>query len=114
MGAVPLNQLISNAVKYRAGQPTLRFFTTEQPNQVRLSVQDNGMGIPPGDLPRIFDKGFTGQNGRAVPGSTGIGLYLCKRLCDKLGIGLTAHSDDTGTTMTLIFPIHEYITGVQG
>ena len=72
------------------------------------------MGIPPGDLPRIFDKGFTGQNGRAVPGSTGIGLYLCKRLCDKLGIGLTAHSDDTGTTMTLIFPIHEYITGVQG
>ena len=109
-----LNQLISNAVKYRAGQPTLRFFTTEQPNQVRLSVQDNGMGIPPGDLPRILNKGFTGQNGRAVPGSTGIGLYLCKRLCDKLGIGLTAHSDDTGTTMTLIFPIHEYITGVQG
>ncbi len=109
-----LNQLISNAVKYRTRHPTLRFFTTEQPKQVRLSVQDNGMGIPPGDLPRIFDKGFTGQNGRAVPGSTGIGLYLCKRLCDKLGIGLTAHSDDTGTRMTLTFPIHEYITGVQG
>lgn len=109
-----LNQLISNAVKYRTGHPTLRFFTTGQPNQVRLSIQDNGMGIPPGDLPRIFDKGFTGQNGRTVPGSTGIGLYLCKRLCDKLGIGLTAHSDDTGTTMTLTFPIHEYITGVQG
>ena len=109
-----LNQLISNAVKYRAGQPALRFFATEQPHQVQLSVQDNGMGIPTGDLPRIFDKGFTGQNGRAVPGSTGIGLYLCKRLCDKLGIGLTAHSDDTGTTMTLTFPINEYITGVQG
>lgn len=109
-----LNQLISNAVKYRTGQPALRFFATEQPHQVQLSVQDNGMGIPSGDLPRIFDKGFTGRNGRAVPGSTGIGLYLCKRLCDKLGIGLTAHSDDTGTTMTLTFPINEYITGVQG
>ena len=109
-----LNQLISNAVKYRAGQSALRFFATEQPHQVQLSVQDNGMGIPSGDLPRIFDKGFTGRNGRAVPGSTGIGLYLCKRLCDKLGIGLTAHSDDTGTTMTLTFPINEYITGVQG
>ena len=109
-----LNQLISNAVKYCTRQPALRFFATEQPHQVQLSVQDNGMGIPSGDLPRIFDKGFTGQNGRAVPGSTGIGLYLCKRLCDKLGIGLTAHSDDTGTTMTLTFPINEYITGVQG
>ena len=109
-----LNQLISNAVKYCTRQPALRFFATEQPHQVQLSVQDNGMGIPSGDLPRIFDKGVTGQNGRAVPGSTGIGLYLCKRLCDKLGIGLTAHSDDTGTTMTLTFPINEYITGVQG
>ena len=81
-----LNQIISNAVKYRTEQPSLRFSTAQKHNQVILSVEDNGIGIPQSDLPRVFEKGFTGQNGRTVHSSTGIGLYLCKRLCDKLGI----------------------------
>ena len=110
-----LNQIISNAVKYRAPQqPALHIFTERSGDQVLLSVADNGIGIPESDLPRIFEKGFTGQNGRTIHSSTGIGLYLCKRLCDKLGIGLSASSaGGSGTTITLAFHINDFITGVQ-
>ena len=50
-----------------------------------LVIEDNGIGIRPEDLPRIFEKGFTGYNGRMDKKSTGIGLYLCRRIMDKLG-----------------------------
>ncbi|MBO5524114.1 MAG: sensor histidine kinase [Roseburia sp.] len=109
-----LNQIISNAVKYRTEKPVLRFFTVRENDRILLSVEDNGMGISESDLPRIFEKGFTGQNGRMIQSSTGIGLYLCKRLCDKLGIGLTAYSEGKGTTITLSFHINDFVTGVQG
>ena len=109
-----LNQLIANAVKYQAGQPVLRFSACRQQDQVVLMVEDNGIGISPADLPRIFEKGFTGQNGRIVHQSTGIGLYLCKRLCEKLGIGISANSEGKGTTISLFFHINDFVTGVQG
>lgn len=109
-----LDQLISNAVKYRTDQPVLHFFTWKENDRVLLSVEDNGIGIPAGDLPRIFEKGFTGENGRRIHSSTGIGLYLCRRLCDKLGIGISASSRGQGTTISLSFPINDFVTGVQG
>ena len=109
-----LNQLIANAVKYQAGQPVLRFSACRQQDQVVLMVEDNGIGISPADLPRIFEKGFTGQNGRIVHQSTGIGLNLCKRLCEKLGIGISAKSEGKGTTISLFFHINDFVTGVQG
>lgn len=109
-----LNQIIVNAVKYRTNQPVLRFYTYKKENQVILSVEDNGIGIPASDLPRIFEKGFTGQNGRIMQQSTGIGLYLCKRLCDKLGIGILAESSSDGTTIRLSFHINCLIHQVQG
>ena len=109
-----LNQLIANAVKYRGKQPLLRFSARRQQDQVVLVVKDNGIGISPADLPRIFEKGFTGQNGRIVQQSTGIGLFLCKRLCDKLGIGISASSVGKGTTISLSFHINDFVTGVQG
>ena len=109
-----LDQLISNAVKYRTDQPVLHFFTWIENDRVLLSVEDNGIGIPAGDLPRIFEKGFTGENGRRIHSSTGIGLYLCRRLCDKLGIGISASSRGQGTTISLSFPINDFVTGVQG
>lgn len=109
-----LNQLIANSVKYRSGQPVLRFSTHRQQDQVVLVVEDNGIGIPPADLPRVFEKGFTGQNGRMVQQSTGIGLYLCKRLCNKLGIGITAESSEQGTAISLAFHINCLIHEVQG
>ena len=109
-----LNQIISNAVKYRSEQPVLHFSTIKANDRIILSISDNGIGIPKSDLPCIFEKGFTGRNGRTGKNSTGIGLYLCKRLCDKLGIGLTAHSENNGTTIALSFQINDFVTGVQG
>ena len=109
-----LNQLIANAVKYRSEQPILHFSASRQQDQVVLVVEDNGIGIPSADLPRIFEKGFTGQNGRTVQQSTGIGLYLCKRLCEKLGIGIIADSSDHGTAISLSFHVNCLIQEVQG
>ena len=109
-----LDQLISNAVKYRIDQPVLHFFAVKENDRVILSVEDNGLGIPQSDLPRVFEKGFTGQNGRTIHSSTGIGLYLCKRLCDKLGIGISASSKGEGTIIFLTFHMNDFVTGVQG
>lgn len=110
-----LNQLIVNAVKYRTAQPILKFYTERQNNQAVLCVQDNGIGIDAGDLPRIFEKGFTGKNGRETgQNATGIGLYLCKRLCDKLDIGISAVSASGGTTIRLSFLMNDFIQRVQG
>lgn len=104
-----LDQLIVNAVKYRSDQPVLRFEVEDLGNRVILCVRDNGIGIPAGDLPRIFEKGFTGENGRAVHSSTGMGLYLCKKLCDKLGIGIDAASDGQGTQLRLVFLRNDFV-----
>lgn len=109
-----LNQIIGNAIKYRIEQPVLHFSAIKTNDRVVLSVSDNGIGIPKSDLPRIFEKGFTGRNGRIGKNSTGMGLYLCKRLCDKLGIGLTAHSESKGTTIALSFQMNDFIIRVQG
>ena len=109
-----LDQIISNGVKYRRARPTLHFFTVKENDKIILSVEDNGIGIPQSDLPRVFEKGFTGQNGRRIHSSTGIGLYLCKRLCDKLGIGISVNSQGKGTILSLSFPINDFINGAQG
>ena len=61
--------------------------------QKRLFVTDTGIGISPEDLPRIFEKGYTGYNGRLDKKSTGIGLYLCKTAADRLGHKLLAYSE---------------------
>ncbi len=108
-----LNQMIVNAVKYRAGSPTIRFFAEHTGSEVSLCIADNGIGIPASDLPRIFEKGFTGENGRSTSqAATGMGLYLCKRLCDKLDIGIAAASNDK-TVFRLSFHINDFIHQVQ-
>lgn len=110
-----LNQIISNAVKYRASEPYVHFFTEKKGNQVFLYIKDNGVGISQSDLPRIFEKGFIGQNGRRLQNATGIGLYLCRRLCDRLGIGLTARSEERGgTTIILALQVNDFVTGAWG
>lgn len=68
-------------------------------------MRDNGIGIKKSELDRIFDKGFTGTNGRNQKKSTGIGLYLCKRLCQELGIDIEADSQEKEyTQITIIIP----------
>lgn len=105
-----LNQLILNSVKYCGSAPVLHFYTRPVKNSVILTVEDNGTGILPEDLPRIFEKGFTGSNGRSQKNATGMGLYLCRKLCGQLGIGLSAQSEyGKGTTMLLTFPLNSYI-----
>ena len=101
-----LNQLIVNAVQYKSGNsPTLTFSIQEIRGGIALSVMDNGIGISESDLLRVFGKGFTGENGRIKKSSTGIGLYLCKRLCEKLGIDISVSSvQNEYTVFTLYFP----------
>ncbi len=92
-----LEQVLSNALKYtpRGGKIVIY---QEGEGERRLVIQDNGIGISAEDLPRIFEKGFTGFNGRQDKKSTGIGLYLCKKVCDKLGHVLVVESKEgTGT-----------------
>lgn len=100
-----LGQLLQNAVRYRAVEPVLTISARQLGKQVRLKVHDNGIGIPSHELPRVFDRGFTGSNGRARGGATGMGLYLCRRLADCLEIELGITSEaGKGTTAVLTFP----------
>jgi signal transduction histidine kinase len=101
-----LRQLIDNSVKY--GCRTLSFSGRAGENSVSLFVRDDGAGIPEQDVGRVFDKGFTGENGRRFGRSTGLGLYLCQKLCHKLGLDIAASSQSgEGTVMEIIFPKKE-------
>ncbi|MGG5371217.1 two-component system sensor histidine kinase SapS [Enterococcus sp. AZ196] len=103
-------QLLSNAIKYTPDNGKITITIETKSAGSSLILEDNGVGIPPEDLGRIFDKGFTGENGRkAQQHSTGLGLYLAKKLAEKLGVVLTAKSTmNGGTTMTLFFPRLDY------
>lgn len=103
-----LGQLLQNAVRYRNETPVITISTRHLGRQVQLILHDNGMGIPPHELPRIFERGFTGSNGRSRVGATGIGLYLCQRLSGFLEINLHVKSQEgQGTSVILTFPAKE-------
>lgn len=106
-----LNQLIINAVQYKTKHPALHFKAVQSGDRVVLSIKDNGPGIMESELPRIFDKGFTGTNGRKNRHSTGMGLYICRKLCQRLDVTLSAASDGrTGTEFSLSFYKNCFIT----
>ena len=87
--AFVIEQLLSNALKYtRRGSVRIRL---QAPRT--LCIEDTGIGIAPEDLPRVFEKGFTGYNGRTDKKASGLGLYLCKRICGKLGVGISVSSE---------------------
>lgn len=84
-------------------------------NSVMLIIQDNGVGIIDKDINRVFEKGFTGENGRKFSKSTGMGLYLCEKLCSKLGLKITIDSNvDEGTKVILIFPLSDMVIFNEG
>ncbi len=93
-----IEQILSNALKYtHSGSIAI----TLEPGK-KLCIRDTGIGIAPEDLPRIFENGFTGYNGRADKKASGIGLYLCKRVCENLGHKIEASSTvGAGTAVTL-------------
>ncbi len=107
-----LGQLLQNSVRYcREASPVIMLSGKHTGKQVMLTVEDNGIGIPAHELPRIFDRGFTGSNGRARGGSTGMGLYLCRKLAGFLEIQIQADSrEGQGTVITLAFPAKENLT----
>lgn len=100
-----LKQLIDNSIKYRRKSLNINFYTERLKKRTVLCIKDSGIGIPASDIERIFDKGFTGSHGRQYTKSTGMGLYLCKILCKKLGLSIKAESEKSiGTTFKIYFP----------
>ena len=108
-----MNQIIQNSIKYKKenNDNEIQIFTRQNKENTILYIVDNGIGIKEGEKERVFEKGFTGTNGRILgKKSTGIGLYLCKKLCDKLGIGIQLNSiENVKTEVKLIFPKNSFI-----
>ena len=95
-----LEQILSNALKYtQKGSIAIRF------HHNTLSIEDTGIGISQADLPRIFEKGFSGFNGREEKTSSGLGLYLADRIAVRLHMKIAAESElSKGTRILLFFP----------
>ncbi len=121
-----LNQIIQNSIQYKAAENACITFTAqEKKEQIVLSIADNGIGVKSAEVDRVFEKGFCGTNGRGGKKATGIGLYLCKKLCDKLGHRIELESEamegviqgskvetlrvQTGTTVKIIFPCNSFM-----
>lgn len=106
-----LRQIFSNSMKYRKDTGAkLKIYMENGEKQKSLVIEDNGCGISQEDIGRVFEKGFTGKNGRLKNShATGMGLYLCNRLCDKLGIGIACESErEKYTRIILTFPDSDY------
>ena len=102
-----LDQILTNALNYTPSDTgVIRIYTSQQDNQLKLYIADNGVGIDPKDIRRIFQKGFTGNNRLHNEKATGIGLYLCRKLCEKLYLDIDVESVlHQGTTMIITFPL---------
>lgn len=101
-----INQIMMNSIKYKKEEEaTITIKSNTNKENTELIIHDNGIGIKAAEIDRVFEKGFTGTNGRNTQKSTGIGLYLCQKLANRLGHQITIQSQEgKGTTITLIFP----------
>ncbi|MDS0526000.1 sensor histidine kinase [Clostridium sp. SHJSY1] len=99
-----LVQIISNAIKYSYTKGKVSFRSEETDKNIMLYIEDTGVGIKTEDLPRIFDVFFTGSNGRNEEKSSGIGLYMCKCICDNLGDKIQIVSEwNKGTSVKITY-----------
>ena len=106
-----INQIVQNSIKYlKDDNKQIEIYGEEAKESTSLYIRDNGIGIDAKDIEKVFEKGFTGANGRIIgKKSTGIGLYLCKKLCKKLGISIALKSNlNEGTIVKVTFPINSY------
>lgn len=99
-----LNQIINNSIKYYDSKKSsyIKIMAQEEKNRINLTIYDNGIGIEEADLPRVFEKTFTGKNGRVGKNSTGMGLYIVSKLCMKLGHKVSIKSKKNEFTMVTI------------
>lgn len=106
-----LGQIINNSIKYVSDKPLhLEIYGETARECVKLFIRDNGIGMKAGEVTRAFDKGFTGENGRGRKKATGIGLYLCKKLCLRLRHDIALSSEENaGTLVTLTFPKSSFV-----
>ncbi|MFR1707746.1 MAG: sensor histidine kinase [Clostridium sp.] len=120
-----LNQIISNSIKYMnlpntskdenrdkkyKNRGCIKVYCINKKEDIILNIEDNGIGISENSIVRVFEKGYTGENGRIFGKSTGIGLYLCKNLCEKLGLSIKISSKrDEGTIVSVLFPMNKMI-----
>lgn len=106
-----INQIILNSIKYsKKEKAKIWIYTIKKKDCIQLYIEDNGIGIKRSDLPKVFDKGFTGENGRKVYKSTGMGLYICKTLCDSLYHKIEILSQENAKTAVIItFPLSSYV-----
>jgi signal transduction histidine kinase len=99
------DQILSNALKYTSLEGRIKIYGVREDKVQKLILEDNGIGIKPEDLDRVFEKGFTGYNGRENSKSTGFGLYLSKQLARKLGHDIVIESVyGEYTKVTILFP----------
>ena len=110
-----IGQVLDNSIKYAKDSGfSLTIFAEEVEEQTQLHIVDNGIGVKKEETDRVFDKGFTGSNGRKFMKSTGIGLYLCRKLCNRLGHNMLFTSKEgEGSMVTFIFPKSIFIDGVR-
>ena len=98
-----INQIINNCIKYKKDEePIIKIESSETKEKVKLEIYDNGIGIPKKDLKRVFEKSFTGINGRNKVKSTGMGLYIIKNLCNKLGHNIYIQSEENEYTKVIL------------
>ena len=105
--AFMVGQVIDNSIKYGKEEGlSIEIYSEKHENAILLHICDNGQGIKETEISKVFQKGFTGSNGRKGANSTGIGLYLCKKLCDRLEHNITvASKEGEGTKVTFVFPV---------
>lgn len=91
-----LNQIINNSIKYcdKNRKSYIMFYIEDNEKETTLHIKDNGIGVNASDLKHVFDKSFTGENGRKMRNSTGFGLYISKKLIEKLGHKISATSEE--------------------
>ena len=99
-----IDQIINNSIKYKReiASSFIKIYTEENNEEIRLIIYDNGIGIDAKELPRVFDKTYTGTNGRLKSKSTGMGLYIAKNLCEKLGHKIAIESKVNEYTKVII------------
>lgn len=101
-----VDQIVDNAIKYVNDYGCIEIYTETSENKIDLYICDDGIGIDPSDIVRVFERGYTGKSGRSNQKATGMGLYLCKKICDSLYVGIQIYMNEK-TVVRITFPKYQ-------